>query len=132
MTIKIDQAFISHFIAQDFGLPIAHENIDYTPSAGTAYAQLINAQNEDAPMSLADSNEGTGVFRVILRYPTNVGAVAAKQKADQIMAQFKIAQRIAYDGQSATILRHGREPGVAEDGWYKLVITFRYWAYVAR
>lgn len=132
MTIAIDQAFVSHFLAQGFSLPVAHENRNYDPVAGTAYAELIVAQNEDAPLSFADSDEATGVFRVILRYPTGIGAITAKNKADDIFAQFKIAQRINYNGQSVTILRHGREPGVAEDGWYKLVLTLRYWAHVAR
>lgn len=132
MSVKIDQAFVSAFIDNDYGLPIAHENISYSPASGTAYAELRVAQNVEAPLSLTDSNDTTGVFLVTLRYPVDTGAIAIKTKADEIVADFKIATVFSYAGQSVKITRHGRDIGIAEDGWFKIILTFQYWAYVAR
>ncbi len=132
MSFKIDQAFITEFNAGSFGLPVAHENAPYEPTLGTAYAELIMAQNPVDALSWADSNESSGVFRVILRYPLNTGSGTAKAKADEILDHFAIDKQITYSGQSVTILSGHREPGVPEDGWYKIVVTIRYWAYLAR
>tara|TARA_R110000868_G_scaffold128423_2_gene336538 strand:+ start:449 stop:847 length:399 start_codon:yes stop_codon:yes gene_type:complete len=132
MSVKIDQAFVSAFIAGAYGLPIAHENFDFTPVSGTAYAELKVAQNIEAPLSLTDSNDTTGAFLVTLRYPLDSGSIAIKTMADTIGLDFKIATVISYAGQSVKVNRHGRDVGVAEDGWYKIILTFQYWAYVAR
>lgn len=132
MTIKIDQALISEFISGGFGLPVAHENTSYTPTAGTAYAELLVLQNDITGFSLNSSNETDGVFRVILRYPVNGGAVAIKEKADAIFAAFQIGQQLTYSGQTLTITSQQRQPGVADDGWYKLVLTISYRAFTSR
>lgn len=130
--LQIDQALISSFIAGSFGLPIVHENIDYAPTAGTAYAELIVLQNDVTPATLADTNDTDGVFRVILRYPVGGGAVAAKTKADQIFSVFAIGQRLAYEGTTLTVLRNSRQPGVAEEGWFSLVLDMPYRANIVR
>jgi len=132
MTVKIDQAFTNAFITAEYGLPIAHENLPYVPVPGTAYAELIVAQNDQSPFSITDSNETTGVFRVILRYPLLSGAIGIKTMADTISATFKIGTLLTYDGQSVKINRVGRDVGFPEEGWYKIVLTFTYWAYIAR
>lgn len=132
MTIKIDQALINHFIGEGFLLPIAHENQPYEPSADTAYAELSVLQNDTTPYSLKDSNQTDGVFRVILRYPVDGGAVAIKQKADEIFAAFGIGRQLTYSGQALTITSQQRQPGFPESGWYKLVLTISYRASIAR
>ena len=132
MTVKIDQAFTSAFIAAAYGLPIAHENLPYVPTAGTPYAELIIAQNDQSPLSITDSNETTGVFRVILRYPLESGSIGIKTMGDTIATTFKIGTLLTYAGQSAKITRVGRDVGFTEAGWYKIVLTFTYWAYIAR
>jgi hypothetical protein len=132
MSIKIDQALITQFIGGGFLLPVAHENLPYTPVAGTAYAELLVLNNDTTPYSLKDSNATDGVFRIILRYPVDGGAVAIKTKADEIFAAFKVGQRLTYSGQTLTITSQQRQPGVAEDGWYKLVLTISYQAFITR
>jgi hypothetical protein len=81
---------------------------------------------------LADSNDTDGVFRIILRYPIGGGAVAAKTKADQVFTAFAIGQRLSYDGVTLTILRNSRQPGVAEEGWFSLVLDMPYRANIVR
>lgn len=130
--LAIDQALVNTFINGGFSLSIAHENIDFTPTAGTAYAELLVLQNDVTPATLNDSNDTDGVFRVILRYPANGGAIAAKTKADQIFTVFRIGTRLTYNGVTLTILGNSRQPGLAEDGWYKLVLDMPYRANIAR
>lgn len=130
--IYIDQALISRFIDGNFGLPIAHENMAYAPAAGTAYAELLVLQNDVTALTLKHSNATDGVFRVILRYPLEVGAVIAKQKADQIFDFYKLGQRLEYASDSLTITSNSRQVGVAEDGWYKLVLSMSYKAFFGR
>ncbi|MCO6427057.1 phage tail terminator-like protein [Nitrosomonas communis] len=132
MTIKIDQALIQHFISGSFGLPIAHENLPYSPVAGTAYAEILVIQNDITAADLSHTNETDGIFRVILRYPVDSGSIAVKQKADAIFSYFKIGSEIAYAGQEIVITRHARANGYSEQGWYKIVITISYKAFLAR
>ena len=135
--LAVDQAFVSAFINAAFGLPIAHENLPYTPTAGTADAELLNIPNDVTPYSLRDSDETTGLFRVILRYPVDTGAVAAKTMTDAIFAVFKLGTTVSYNATgnpvtSAQVVGVQRLPGVVEDGWYKLVLTIRYRAFLRR
>lgn len=132
MTIKIDQALIQHFISGSFGLPIAHENLPYAPTSGTPYAEILVIQNDITAADLSHTNETDGIFRVILRYPVDTGAVTAKQKADAIFSYFKIGSEISYSGQEIVITRHARANGYSEQGWYKIVITISYKAFLAR
>lgn len=130
--LKIDQALISAFITGEFCLGIAHENLDYTPQHGKAYAELLVLQNDVTPATLADSNDTDGVFRVILRYPVNSGAVSVKTKADEIFSVFKIGQRLTYDNVDLVILGNRRQPGLGENGWYKVILDMPYRANLTR
>jgi hypothetical protein len=132
MTIKLDTALIEHFISGGFGLPVAYENDGYDPSTGDAYAEIKVFQNDVTMLSLNDTDETDGLFQVILRYPVNGGAVAIKKKADEIFRAFRKGQQLAYDGQALTITRHQRQPGVAEAGWYKLILLITYQALIER
>lgn len=132
MSIKIDQLFVKEFVDGAFGLPIAHENFDYKPTGRTAYAELIQLPNPIVGLSLATTDETSGLFRVILRYPIGKSSGPAKVKAEAIMAAFPVNSKITYSSQAVTILGTGRQPGVHEDGWYKIVVTIRYSALITR
>tara|TARA_R110000824_G_scaffold68488_5_gene177114 strand:+ start:438 stop:836 length:399 start_codon:yes stop_codon:yes gene_type:complete len=132
MSIKIDQAFIQSYIDGSFGLPIAYENSPYSPVAGTAYAELRNITNPIEANSIKDMNETTGIFRIIVRYPADNGAIAAKTKAEAIMANYGIGSSVDYSSQSATILSVERRTGVVEEGWYVLVVSIRYISFISR
>jgi hypothetical protein len=132
MSKKIDQAFVNTYIDAGIGLPIAHENTAYSPTAGTEYVELINLPNDITPLSINDTNETDGLFRIILYWPVNVGSVQAKLKADEILAVFTIGSRVCYDSQCATITRASRQKGIAVDGWYKTILTIGYYAAIGR
>jgi hypothetical protein len=130
-SVKIDQALLQAFIDASFGLDIAHENLPFTPGSD-AYAEVLILQNDTTPWSLKHSNETDGILRIILRYPADTGAIAAKQKAEEIFNVFKIGSRHVYDGATVTITSNQRARGVQETGWYKLVLSMQYKAYLKR
>ena len=132
MSIKIDQAFVQSFIDGSFGLPVDYENMPYTPVSGTAFAELIHLPNPIDSLTFADMNETSGIFRIILRYPADGGAIPAKTKAEAIMAHYPIGSSVAYSGQSATIRSVDRQAGVVEDAWYTLVVSIRYISFITR
>lgn len=121
--LPIDQAFINQFIEADFGLPIAHENASYDPIPGTAYAELICINNDFTPYSLNDSLETEGIFRVILRYPTGGYSIAAKTMADLVLAAFPINSLVEYGTSKSKVIKHQRNTGAQEEGWYKIVVS---------
>lgn len=121
MTTKIDQAFVSDFIAQAFGLPIAHENAEYTPTAGTPYVELRVFHNETLPADLSTTNDTTGVFQFTLRYGEGNGAIPAKLQRDTIFAAYPIGRRLTYSGETVTIKGHEPFDATPEQGWFKVV-----------
>jgi hypothetical protein len=131
VSLEIDQALVTAFLAGSFGIGVAHENRDYKPE-NDPYAEIIVLQNDTTPFSLAHSDETDGVFRVILRYPAGSGAITPKTKAEEIRQHFKIGTRLTYGGASLTIKGHQRQPGVQEQGWYKLIINLPYRATLTR
>lgn len=132
MSVKIDQALVKHFIDQDFDLPIAHENENYSPVQGAPYVEVRVFQNQILPIDLKHGSDTTGLFQFILRHPENTGAIPAKTKADAIMAAFPIGARLAYDGQRVTITGQERSDAVPEDGWFKITGRIYYRAFIAR
>ncbi len=146
--IQIDQGLITRFMAEITGLDVVHENGiyqvwgsssygnpivgTYVPTAGRPYCEIIVLQNDVTPATLRHSNDTDGVFRVLLNYPVNTGAVAAKLKADQIFEAFPIGQRLTYGGVTLTIMSNHRQPGVPESGWYRLALTIGYRATIQR
>ena len=132
MSVKIDQALITSFIAGNFGLPIAQENYTYTPGTGTAYAELTVFQSDTRAAALKGWDEVIGIFQIILRFPPNAGAIPAKTAAEAILSHFKLHSRHTYQDQAVEITRHSRGPGAAEDGWYKIVVRLNYRAFTPR
>ena len=130
--IKIDQAFTQAFLSGSFGLPIAHENDNYEPIAGTPYAEIYLIPNDITPATLADSDETDGIFRINLRYPSDTYSIIAKTKADEIFSLFKIGTRLSYDGQKVTITGQSRGRGINEGGWYVLPLSIAYRAFLPR
>ena len=132
MSIKIDQAFVQSFVDGNFSLPVNYENMPYTPVSGTAYAELISLPNPIDSLSLSDMNETSGIFRVILRYPIDGGAITPKAKAEEIMAHYPIGSSVAYSEQSATIRSVSRQAASVIDAWYTIVVSIRYLSFITR
>lgn len=132
--LRVDQGLTNLFINSSFGIGIAHENAKYTPILGTAYAKIYTIPNDQTAFS-CDSDQTDGIFRIILRYPLQSGAIVAKAMADTIFAVFKVGSYIYYPdttGQKIEITGLSRDTGYHETGWYKLVLSIRYNAFIRR
>jgi hypothetical protein len=130
--LKVDQGLVNLFINSAFGLPICHENIPYTPVEGTPYAEIFVIPNDQTALSLYETDQTDGIFRVILRYPVNTSAIPAKTMADTIFAVFKIGSYFYYGDQKVEITGFSRNVGLNEAGWYKLVLSINYNAFIRR
>ncbi len=135
MSHLIDSALLQAFSDGAFGLPIASENKQYDPIAGTAYAELFIVPNPSDVLTMGDGGQDlfTGFMQVDLRYPLDTGTGTAKQKATDIQNAFKAGSRFTYSGQEVFITGSGRNgSGRREDGWYRITLTINWEARVTR
>jgi len=132
MSVKIGQAFIQAFIDANFGLEIAHQNENYTPTEDIEYFELINIPNDETPLSIKHTNETDGIFQVNLYWPSGTGAIDAKLKVEEVTEAFKIGTEVCYSGQCATVTKTSVDSGTNKDGWYKTIITIGYYANITR
>ena len=132
MSIEIDQALVQSFIDGTFGLPIAHENDDYSPVAGTAYAELEVVKNSENGFTLTDLNDITGYLQIGLNYPTGAGAIPAKTMEKTIVDTYPIGTVLTYGAQSLEITGIQRPTPAPRDGWYRRLIRINLVAYLPR
>jgi hypothetical protein len=130
--LVVDQAITQRVIDAALGLPIAHENIDYTPISGTPYAELKVFQNDLTAFSVTSSAQSDGFFQVLFHYPQNTSAIQAKTKADQLMASFKIGQKITRDGVTLVVNRVTRLEPSTDGGWYRLPVRIFFRSFLTR
>ncbi len=132
MSVKLDQALVQSFIDGAFGLPIAHENDDYSPVAGTAYAELEVVNNLEKGFTLNDLNDITGYLQIGLNYPTGAGAIPAKTKKTEITDAYPIGRVLTYSLQSLEISGIQQPTPAPRDGWYRRLIRINFVAYLPR
>ena len=130
--MKLDQALVQSVIDGSFGLPLAYENEDYTPTAGTAYAALTVSENEKRGFTLNDTDSITGYLQINLKYPLGATAITAKSKAADIFAAYPIGKVLTYSGQSLEITGTHRVSAAPVDGWYEIALRINFEAYLAR
>ena len=126
MSVKIDQALVQAVIDGNFNLSIAHENIVFDPSPGYAHmiVEIIRNPADPITMGSGGTDETTGILQCRIRYPVDTGAIVAKQKADDLLAYFRIGRVFTYSGQRVQIMSKDRGSGRIDEGWYQLVTRF--------
>jgi len=132
MSTEIHQALVQSFIDGAFGLPTAHENDDYKPVAGTAYAELEVVENSENAFTLNDLNDETGYLQIGLNYPTGAGAIPAKTMETTIADAYPIGTVLTYGSQSLEITGIQRPSPAPRDGWYRRLLRINFIAYLAR
>jgi len=147
MSIKIDQALDTALLTGGLAIDIVHENGSYSTWGGAAYTSTLGVYEPDANTawceaksfpadksahSLADTDEGLGLYQVIVHYPADGGAIAAKTKVEAILALFGVGTVLTYSGQSVEILSNSRDGGRIEGGFYQIVVRANYRAYESR
>lgn len=132
MSILIDQALVQSFIDGDFGLPVAHENDGYNPTAGTAFAALSIVKNDERALTLNDLDDVTGFLQINLRYPSGAGAIPAKTMEQSIFDLYPIGRTITRTNQDLEITGRTRVSARVDDGWYLLVLRINFVAILPR
>lgn len=120
--LKIDQALTGDFIAQAFGLPIAHENVKYEPTPGTPWVGIRVFQGESLAGDMAvNTTEDKGFLQFVLHYPEGEGAIASKTTAQTILDAYAIGRRVTYSGVTIRVTRNQMFEALPEDGWFKVI-----------
>lgn len=147
MSINIDNAFTSAILNGGLALDVVHDNGIYSYWSGSAYSSVSGVYTPDAnreyteikvfpasvvPLSLRDSDEHVGVFQAIVKYPADTGAIAAKTKAEAVLALFNMNTPLAYSGQKVFVTGKSRDGGRQEGGFYQIVVRVNYRAFVTR
>jgi len=147
MSIAIDQAFTNAMITGGLAIDLVHENGVYStwngssydsqtgvyePQARREFAEMRHFPADGAPISLANTNENTGLYQVLLKYPAVVADMTAKLKAEDVLAILKPTALLTYAGQVVEIISSSRDGGVNAGGYYEILIRANYRAFVAR
>jgi len=147
MTVKIDQAFTSALLNGGLAVDIVHENGVYSVWGGAAYSSHLGVYqptngrpfieektfiSDRSAYSLADSDEVTGLYQAIIKYPADAGAISAKTKVDAVSALFPIGSTITYSGQGIEIMSSRHDGGRNDGGFYQIVFRANFRAFLAR
>lgn len=120
--IEIYQALTADFVAQAFGLPIAHENASYTPTPGTPWVRLrVFRGDTSAGDVAAATKEEAGFFQFTLHYPEGNGAITAHQQAQTIFDAYPLARRVSYGGETVRVTRWQLFDAKPDNGWFQVV-----------
>lgn len=110
--------------------PTAYENVDFTPTTGTAYQRvnLLPAQPDNPTLGGTHYLE-LGVFQITLCYPQNKGIKDAMTKAEAIRAHFSRGLSLTQGSTTLTITRTPSiNPAFIDDGWYCVPVSIQYHA----
>jgi len=146
VSIKVDQALLSTALNGGLEIDIVHENGVYsvwdggythstgvyTPDANREHMEVRNFPADVTAQSLKDSDEHTGLFQAIIKYPLDIGATTIKNKAEDFLALFVIGQAVTYGGESVYPVSKNRDGGRVEGGFYQIVCRVNYRAFISR
>ena len=112
-------------------LPIAWENIDFTPTTGKPYiaqhdlvaTPAIGGIGKNAPVVYL------GIYRLRVFYPAGIGAGVPMRQADGLVNHFKRGTPLEADGLPVYIKRTWRGPFQDNDPWMCYPVSVEYFAY---
>lgn len=146
MSLKIDQALNTAVLGGGLGVDIVFENGLYSAWGGASYTnkkgvylpqtdrEYLEVRNFPAStkaFTVNDTAEQVGVYQGILRYPSDLGAITIKTKAEAFLALFGLDTPVAYDGQDVHVTAKTRDGGRTEGGFYQIVCRINYRAFLA-
>jgi hypothetical protein len=142
MPLKVHRAITESLKEANFGLEIAWPNIVYKPGEHLdnngeplPFLELVYGASNRTPLTL-DGDEGVdrvnGLFMINVRYATNRGAVLAEDMVHRILAYYPNGGEFGHEGQIVRVMGASVEPGAADFGWWKVIVTIRYESYARR
>ena len=109
-------------------IPVAWQNVSYTPVSGTRYirAYLLPAETFDGAVT-GDYKLYAGIFQLSIYSPDGTGTGAAETIAEAIIAQFAQNTAISKSGLTIFIDRTpSMGPSMNDEGWHVLPVSIRY------
>jgi hypothetical protein len=123
---------LQSFRDKSFGLPISEENVLNIPSSRSAYCVLQYFDAGVSPRGLNDIDEHTALLQATLNYPAGTGDTSAKAKAQEVIDSYSFNDRLSGTGYFANVQDKSQFVGVAEDGWYSIVVRITFLFYLDR
>lgn len=114
--------------AQVPAIPVAWQNVSYTPASGTRYirAYLLPAETFDGAIT-GDYKLYAGIFQLSIYSPDGTGTGAAETIAELLIALFAQNTAIVKLGLTIFIDRTpSMAPSMNDDGWHVLPVSIRY------
>lgn len=114
--------------AQSPVIPVAWQNVSYTPVSGTRYirAYLLPAETFDGAIT-GDYKLYAGIFQLSIYSPDGTGTGAAETIAESLIALFAQNTAIVKSGLTIFIDRTpSMGPSMIETGWHVLPVSIRY------
>ena len=135
MTVSaIPQAIINRYKAGAFFTDAltSWENKTFTKPASTiAWAAIYHLPATQTELTLATTNDNTGLVQIDLNYPKNAGSGAILAKADAVLASFQRTTILTHAGQKVQITTSDVSQGREVDGWYRVSLSVGYRAFVS-
>ena len=109
-------------------LPTAGENGTYQPVTGQAYQSIALIPANTVTRDLrGEVNDKTGIFQITVCYPSAQGPVAARARADLIVAHFAPRSRLTEGDVKVEITNDPSiGPALTPTGWYCLPVRVFY------
>lgn len=130
--LAIDLIFENGIYSEWGGASYTNKQEVYTPETDREHIELKSFPASSEAFSLNDSDEYVGLYQAIIKYPVDKGSITIKQKAEAFLALFEMDLPLTYDGQKVFPTSKNRDGGRVEGGFYQIVCTVNYRAFVAR
>ncbi len=130
----IQAALDSHLAGLELDLPLAWENVPFTPEVGqpwlkTGFLPAPVRQAELAPDG--GRNRHQGIYQVSLFYPAGQGSGPARSMAERVISGFKRGTVLSGEGIKVHIQRAWRGPALSEPDWFQVPVSVQWFAYTA-
>lgn len=127
----IETALENHLLTIP-GLPeVAYEGVPFEPTQGQSYLEVLHIPTIREPATRGSSFQTyyQGIFRVICKTPSDIGAGPASSLAAKVIEAFEANKDIAYNGKIITTRYASKENGSKEGAFYVVPVNVGWYIY---
>ena len=127
----VNGVLIQAVIDLSLGLPIAHENANFTPPDDSPWlaVYMLPGQDDSLMKDALGLDQANGIFQISIYAPSGTGGGLSQRTADTILQYFKHGRTLA---QNTYISSSARNTGRNADGWYIIDVSINYQAFIQR
>ena len=114
-------------------LPTAWENVEYTPTTGTAWQRVNLLINDPVDYAVtSDVVEQRGFLQVTLFYPRGAGTATATARADAVATRFAPVQTLTSGATNVEILKTASiGGGTIVEEWFVIPVSIPWRSFTA-